>query len=81
MLRPVDTRLAGHFASSVSLESRGKYSRPNLPHKIPYDSIPENELDAVMQRLVAPLGVECVDALAVTRDHPCPVLRSWGLKP
>jgi len=34
-----------------------------------------------MQRLVAPLGVECVDALAVTRDHPCPVLRSWGLKP
>lgn len=41
----------------------------------------EAELDASMRRLVAPLGVECVDALAVARDHPCRVLRGWELKP
>jgi GT2 family glycosyltransferase/NifU-like protein involved in Fe-S cluster formation len=39
------------------------------------------ELDARMERLVAPLGVECVDAHAVARAHPCRILRGWELKP
>lgn len=39
------------------------------------------ELDDQMRRLVAPLGVECVDALAVRERHPVRRLNGWSLKP
>jgi hypothetical protein len=39
------------------------------------------ELDSRMRSLVAPLGVECVDALEVRRRHPARSLDGWPLKP
>ena len=38
------------------------------------------ELDPEMRALVAPLGVECVDALRVRRQHPVRILKGWELK-
>jgi ADP-heptose:LPS heptosyltransferase len=40
-----------------------------------------DELDNSMRQLVAPFGVECVDAFAVRRKHPCRLLKGWELKP
>ncbi len=39
------------------------------------------ELDEPMRALLAPLGVECVDAHAVRLRHPARVLNGWELKP
>jgi hypothetical protein len=39
------------------------------------------ELDEEMEGLVAPLGVECVDATLVRRVHPMRRLHGWELKP
>jgi hypothetical protein len=39
------------------------------------------ELDARMRSLVAPLGVECVDADVVRRRHPARILNGWESKP
>jgi ADP-heptose:LPS heptosyltransferase len=39
------------------------------------------ELDSQMERLVAPLGVECVDASKVRREFPARILGGWALKP
>ncbi|MGA2863289.1 MAG: glycosyltransferase family 9 protein [Verrucomicrobiota bacterium] len=39
------------------------------------------EMDPDMERLVAPLQVECVDASRVQRAHPVRHLGFWGLKP
>lgn len=39
------------------------------------------ELDAKMKALVAPFGVECVDALALRAHKPARILRGWELKP
>ena len=39
------------------------------------------ELDDPMRRLIAPLGVECVDAFAIRKKHPCRLLNGWELKP
>src|SRR5262249_42710745 len=41
----------------------------------------DHEMDAEMARLVAPFGVECVDALSVAALNPCRILDGWGLKP
>ncbi len=38
------------------------------------------ELDEPMRALVRPLGVECVDALALARKHPARQLQGWALK-
>jgi hypothetical protein len=51
----------------------------SLPIQLWY--LGEAEMDARMERLVAPLGVECVDAHAVARADPCRILRGWELKP
>lgn len=40
-----------------------------------------NEMDAHMKALVAPLGVECVDACALRKSHPVRNLQGWELKP
>jgi ADP-heptose:LPS heptosyltransferase len=40
----------------------------------------EAELDEPMRALVRPLGVQCVDALALTRQHPARQLHGWALK-
>ena len=40
-----------------------------------------SEMDASMRKLLAPLGVECVDAEQVQRRHPVRKLGGWGLKP
>jgi ADP-heptose:LPS heptosyltransferase len=40
----------------------------------------EAELDEPMRALVRPLGIECVDALALTRKHPARQLHGWVLK-
>ncbi len=39
-----------------------------------------DELDEPMRALVAPLGVECVDAFEVRQRHPCRLLNGWELK-
>ncbi len=40
-----------------------------------------NEIDPFMEELIAPLGVECIDALAVRDVHPARILRGWEVKP
>ena len=40
-----------------------------------------SELDERMEELVAPLGVECIDATAMTLRHPARILRGWEIKP
>lgn len=39
------------------------------------------ELDAHMRSLVAALGVECIDADVVRKQHPARILNGWELKP
>ncbi len=39
------------------------------------------ELDERMEELVAPLGVECIDATAVAVEYPARILRGWEMKP
>ena len=39
------------------------------------------EMDSHMRELLRPLGVECVDALAVRERHPARILNGWELKP
>src|SRR5690242_20180037 len=39
------------------------------------------ELDSYMEELVAPLGVECIDAWRVRDVHPARILRGWEVKP
>ncbi len=39
------------------------------------------ELDAYMEELIAPLGVECIDATAIRAIHPARILRGWEVKP
>ncbi|MBI3417902.1 MAG: hypothetical protein HY043_21625 [Verrucomicrobia bacterium] len=41
----------------------------------------DEEMDDTMRALVTPLGVECVDAFAVRREHPVRRLNGWALKP
>jgi hypothetical protein len=41
----------------------------------------KEELDPYMSELIAPLGVECVDANDVSAIHPARILRGWELKP
>lgn len=38
------------------------------------------ELDPYMEELITPLGVECVDALAVRARHEARILRGWEVK-
>jgi len=39
------------------------------------------EMDQTMRAILAPLGVECVDAYALRRKHPARILNGWELKP
>jgi hypothetical protein len=39
------------------------------------------EMDSRMKTLVAPLGVECVDAIRVRKKFPVRLLNGWALKP
>ncbi|HWH70006.1 MAG TPA: glycosyltransferase family 9 protein [Candidatus Sulfotelmatobacter sp.] len=41
----------------------------------------QKEMDAQMQALLAPLGVECVDACRLRKKYPARILRGWELKP
>jgi hypothetical protein len=41
----------------------------------------EEEMDREMEKLVEPLGVVCVDASRVRRQHPARILNGWELKP
>jgi hypothetical protein len=40
----------------------------------------DSEMDPYMKRLLEPLGVECIDAREVEREHPCRILCGWELK-
>jgi hypothetical protein len=40
----------------------------------------DGEMDPYMKRLLKPLGVECVDAREIEREHPCRILCGWELK-
>ncbi len=40
-----------------------------------------DELDPFMEELIAPLGVECIDAAAVRSVNPARILRGWEVKP
>ena len=39
------------------------------------------ELDSRMRRIVAPLGVRCVDASEIRKRYPVRILKGWELKP
>jgi hypothetical protein len=39
------------------------------------------EMDPYLERLLEPLGVECIDARTVALKHPCRILCGWELKP
>src|SRR6185369_13685961 len=39
------------------------------------------EMNPYMKSLVAPLGVECVDALEVRKQRPARILNGWEIKP
>jgi hypothetical protein len=41
----------------------------------------KGEIDPYLRRLLKPLGVECVDAREVEKEHPCRILCGWELKP
>lgn len=41
----------------------------------------DGECDPYLRRLLKPLGVECVDARKLEKDHPCRILCGWELKP
>ena len=41
----------------------------------------EEEMDARMRKLVAPYGVECVDARQVAKAAGCRISQGWPLKP
>ena len=41
----------------------------------------KQEIDGTMKDLLAPLGVECIDAHAVRKQHPARILNGWELKP
>jgi len=41
----------------------------------------DDECDPYMKRMLAPLGVECVDARKLERELPCRILCGWELKP
>jgi ADP-heptose:LPS heptosyltransferase len=41
----------------------------------------KREMDVRMKKLVAPFGVECVDAAKVRKQFPVRLLRTWELKP
>ena len=41
----------------------------------------DGECDPYMRRLLKPLGVECVDARKIEKEHPCRILCGWELKP
>lgn len=49
-----------------------------LPIQIWY--LGPQELDRTMIDLVAPLGVECVDAYQIRKQHPARILNGWELK-
>ena len=40
----------------------------------------KREMDSQMEELVAPLGVQCVDAVRLGRKHPMRILGGWQLK-
>jgi hypothetical protein len=37
-------------------------------------------MDPYMKRLLEPLGVECIDAREIEKEHPCRILCGWELK-
>ncbi|MBN8602599.1 MAG: hypothetical protein J0M26_16305 [Planctomycetes bacterium] len=40
----------------------------------------DSEMDPYMKRLLEPLGVECIDAREIEKQHPCRILCGWELK-
>jgi hypothetical protein len=40
----------------------------------------DTEMDPYMKRLLEPLGVECIDARQIEKEHPCRILCGWELK-
>ena len=40
----------------------------------------DTEMDPYMKRLLEPLGVECIDAREIEKQHPCRILCGWELK-
>jgi hypothetical protein len=50
-----------------------------LPVQLWYSG--KQEMDSRMESLLAPLGVECVNAREVTRKYPVRPLQGWALKP
>jgi hypothetical protein len=40
----------------------------------------DTEMDPYMKRMLEPLGVECIDAREIEKQHPCRILCGWELK-
>ncbi|MGH7967356.1 MAG: hypothetical protein ACREIC_01375, partial [Limisphaerales bacterium] len=51
----------------------------SLPIELWYRN--DKELDEGMKALVAPFGVECINAAKVRRQFPAKIQHRWGLKP
>ena len=50
----------------------------DLPIQLWY--LGNSEVDPFIKKLIAPLGVECVDAREVEKEHPFRILCGWELK-
>lgn len=61
----VNVRLLRHFGCQ-------------LPVQLWY--LGDGEIDPYMKRLLAPLGVECINARLLEAEHPCRILCGWELK-
>jgi hypothetical protein len=64
-LEPFSVNLLRHFGCT-------------LPIQLWY--LGDGEMDPYMQRLLKPLGVECIDAREIEKEHPCRILCGWELK-
>ncbi|HUD46726.1 MAG TPA: glycosyltransferase family 9 protein [Candidatus Baltobacteraceae bacterium] len=70
---------ARYFASAWVCINMLRRVGCSLPIQLWY--LGRKEMDSRMKALVAPLGVECVDATKVRRKFPARILQGWELKP
>ena len=69
----------GYFTNAWVCINMLRRTGCNLPVEFWY--LNENEMDEEMRRLLAPLGVKCVDAGKVRKKWPVRRLKGWELKP
>ncbi|MEO5817895.1 MAG: class I SAM-dependent methyltransferase [Gemmatimonadaceae bacterium] len=68
-----------YFTNAFIAVSLLRHVGCTLPVQLWY--LGSNEIDSFMEELIAPLGVECIDAMTVSSVHPARILRGWEVKP